>query len=350
MNDKIRLQCEQSFYQELYHFESGKRSLVMDTVSERISLRKELSFYHTEVFRYLKNHPNVHIPKIHSYWEENGRLIVIEELISGFTLDYILENERPDEEKKKDIIRQICDGLMFLHSAEPQIIHRDLKPANIMVTDDGIVKIIDYDAAKPYDTLQSRDTVLIGTKGRAAPEQYGFGKCDERTDIYGLGVMIREMFPQDGRMQKIAEKATRLEPENRYQHVSQIRKQFAAPREGSGLEKRSLRLPGFRSGEAWKMMLAVPSYLLMICLPFSMDFRDQGVPMTGLPLWINRAALFGIFLSLTDLFTHWSGFFDRLPLIRSGSIWKKIIGCAIAVIVILFTWEFLCVAVVDLVT
>jgi serine/threonine protein kinase len=186
MENSIRTQCEQSFYEELYHYGSGKRSIVMDRVSERAYFQKVLSVYNIDVFRYLKSHSNIHIPKVHSFWEEDGKLVVIEELISGYTLDYLLENEKMDDVRKKDILLQICDGLIFLHSAEPQIIHRNLKPSNIMVTDDNTVKIIDYDAAKVFDRNEEKDTVLIGTRGSAAPEQYGFGKCDERTDIYAL--------------------------------------------------------------------------------------------------------------------------------------------------------------------
>ena len=66
---------------------------------------------------------------------------------------------------------EICDGLLFLHAAEPPIIHRDIKAENILIDRTGCVKIIDYDAAKMYHKGKNRDTVLIGTEGSAAPEQ-----------------------------------------------------------------------------------------------------------------------------------------------------------------------------------
>lgn len=225
----LRSACEKSLYKELYHYtDAGKtdRYLVMDTVSGQICIRKVLSVYQIRVFQYLKDHHDPHIPAIHSFWEEDGSLTVIEECIKGRTLEYILENEHPDEYEKRRILTGICDGLIFLHSAEPPIIHRDLKLSNIMLTDDGIVKIIDYDAARIWSSDQNYDTELLGTPGSAAPEQYGFGQSDERTDIYALGILIRTLFPADRAMCRIAAKATRMDPSDRYPKVADIRKQL----------------------------------------------------------------------------------------------------------------------------
>jgi hypothetical protein len=198
----------------------------MDTVSGQICIRKVLSVYQIRVFQYLKDHHDPHIPVIHSFWEEDGKLTIIEECIKGRTLEYVLENEHPDDCGKRRILNEICDGLIFLHSAEPPIIHRDLKLSNIMLTDDGSVKIIDYDAARIWSADQKCDTELLGTPGSAAPEQYGFGQSDERTDIYALGVIIRAMFPADRFMLRIAEKATRMDPSDRYPKVTDIQKKL----------------------------------------------------------------------------------------------------------------------------
>ena len=95
--------------------------------------------------------------------------------------------------ERVDILAQICDGLEFLHSANPSIIHRDIKASNIMVTDDFVVKIIDYDAAKIYVTGQTKDTMMIGTQGLAAPEQYG---CLEMSMPSALRTKPRRWIPK----------------------------------------------------------------------------------------------------------------------------------------------------------
>ena len=186
---------------------------------------KKLETYNIDVYRFLKHHSNPRIPRIYDFREEDGSLFVKEELIQGKTLqDYLLENN-PDRKEKCRIIRGICDGLIFLHSAKPPIIHRDLKPSNIMVSDDGVVYIIDYDAARRFKSGDKKgtDTEYLGTRGYAAPEQYGFGQSDARTDIYALGKMIEEMFPEDNPMQEIARVATEIDPRNRFIDVREMK-------------------------------------------------------------------------------------------------------------------------------
>ena len=222
---------EGALYTEVKTLKDGK-SIVMDPSTERLYYKKVLSVYSVPVFRYLQQHHHKNVTIIKVFWQEEGKLVVIEELIQGKTLDQILDNsnknlksngDKIDFDEKKRILLEICEGLEFLHSANPPIIHRDIKAANIMITDDGTVKIIDYDAAKLFVSNKEKDTVLIGTQGVAAPEQYGFGQSDERTDIYALGKLIQRMLPDSPRALKIAEKATRLEPDARYKTVSEMK-------------------------------------------------------------------------------------------------------------------------------
>ena len=109
--------CEKSFYRELYHYAGDDKSIVMDTISGRICFKKILDVYNVDVFEYLMTHSDIHIPKIRAFWKEDERLVVIEELISGDTLEYILCNNHPTDERRKDYLAQICDGLSFLHRA-----------------------------------------------------------------------------------------------------------------------------------------------------------------------------------------------------------------------------------------
>lgn len=196
--ESLKIQCERSFYRELYHFQGKRQTLVMNETTGRIYLKKELEYFAPEVLHYLKQHKNRQIPELHDYQErDDGTVSVLEEYIQGDTLEWILEDAKPGEfteTRMRAIVTELCKGLEFLHQADPPIIHRDLKASNIMIADDGRVLLIDYDAAKVYHDESHRDTVLIGTEGSAAPEQYGFAQSDARTDIYAMGVLLKRML------------------------------------------------------------------------------------------------------------------------------------------------------------
>ena len=172
---------EEALYQTVRTIDD-KKSIVLDTSNGLLYFKKILSVYNISVFSWLRENKNPKIPQIKSFRQDGDQLIVIEEFIQGKTLDEKLEEGISFSEKKR-ILMDICEGLTFLHGAKPPIIHRDLKASNIMLTEDGNVKIIDYDAAKIYVKNEKSDTVLIGTHGIAAPEQYGFAQSDARTDI-----------------------------------------------------------------------------------------------------------------------------------------------------------------------
>lgn len=91
-----------------------------------------------------------------------------------------------------------------------------------MLTNDGIVKLVDFDTVRIFKYDQNFDTTYLGTKGFAPPEQYGFSQTDARTDIYALGMTIKKLQPKSNLLQKIIAKATQLDPENRYQYVEEI--------------------------------------------------------------------------------------------------------------------------------
>lgn len=69
-----------------------------------------------------------------------------------------------------------------------------LKPDNIMVSNDGVVKLMDFDIARTYDESKKCDTEHMGTVGYAAPEHFGFGQIDARSDIYSCGVVLNVLL------------------------------------------------------------------------------------------------------------------------------------------------------------
>ena len=224
---------ENSLYTEVKKLRDGI-SLVMDPKTDKIYLRKVLDVFSVPVFEYLNSHTDVHIPRIKAFWEEGDKLVVIEEYIQGTTLEELLEKGQDYKGDKfefgeiKRILIELCDGLIFLHGANPPIIHRDVKASNVIISEDGRVKLIDYDAAKQFAKGKKKDTVLIGTQGIAAPEQYGFAQSDERTDIFALGKLMERMLSgiehsEAGQAEKIVEKATKLQPELRYKSIQEMK-------------------------------------------------------------------------------------------------------------------------------
>jgi serine/threonine-protein kinase len=132
------------------------------------------------------------IPKIIDIEEDEEAIYIIEEYVEGTNLkDY---KKQCSEIETSQVIHwafQLCDVLKYLHQRKPHpIIYRDVKPDNIMLMDDGNIKLIDFGIAREYKEESQNDTMPIGTKGYAAPEQYGIGQSDERTDIYSLGITI----------------------------------------------------------------------------------------------------------------------------------------------------------------
>ena len=248
---------------------------------------------------------NKHVVKVLDYYQQGDSLYVYEEYISGDTLDDHLRKKRLTETEKRDIIIQICDGLQALHSAPSPIIHRDLKPANIMITGDGIVKIVDYDIAKIYKYGQSRDTTLLGTFEYAAPEQYGFSQSDPRTDIYALGKIIEEMTT-DKQLRRIAQKATKMDPKDRYKSIKEMR------HEVESLGKHKLfPIPGFRRGKVGHMIVSILYWITALFFTFGSLIRNDDWPLIKYVFYGVELSIY--FLLIADIFGSWTGFFDRFP-------------------------------------
>ncbi len=321
-------QEENLFLTPLYQYESARNSLAMDKVSGRVVMVKRLSFYSTAIYQYLKDHANPHVPTIYALQEENGVLTVVEEYVSGCGLDYILANDLLNRNQRVDVILQLLDALIFLHAARPQIIHRDIKPANIVRTDEGLVKLVDYNAAKTPQEGKTKDTVLIGTQGSAAPEQYGFGQSDARTDLYAMGVLIRELFPENDPLQKAAAKATRLDPDERYQSALEMKTAILRIL-GSLPQHRKPGIPGFRSGTDWKMTVAIASDAIFVLFFVTYSPADHKLSTAIL----DRIVFIALYLCGVDLFFDGPFLSPHFPGCQDRRRWVRILSR--------FLWFFL---------
>lgn len=172
------------------------------------------------------------LPIIYEACSNEDETLILEEYVQGMTVAEMLEQETIPERNIREITCQMCDGLYALHTN--QIIHRDIKPENVMITDHGEVKLIDFDAARIYKLYSVQDTRIVGTIGYAAPEQYGESQSDERTDIYGLGIMMNVMLTgkhpvnamASGKMGKIIEKCIMVNPDKRYKNVMEVKERI----------------------------------------------------------------------------------------------------------------------------
>ncbi len=189
------------------------------------------------------NHPN--LPSFSGFFTEGQRYFMVMEYVDGSTLEDLLErNAGPFPERRVlGWARQLCDVLEYLHNQNPPIIFRDMKPGNIMLMRTGRVKLIDFGIARFFRPTSLQDTQLLGTPGFAPPEQYGKAQTDERADIYSLAMTIFQLLTntlsetgfglKDVRstnprispsVARALEKATALEPENRYSNVAAFRR------------------------------------------------------------------------------------------------------------------------------
>ena len=174
---------------------SGKRAqlwLVQDKLTGRECLLRELEGEST-LYARLVQLDLTGLPQIYCVGTQAGKTCVVEEYLSGQTMaDYLEHSGLMTEAQVRDMALVLCDILMQLHANH--IIHRDIKPENIFLTDAGEYKLIDFDAARVWKEKQDSDTVCIGTRHYAAPEQYGSQQTDARSDIYSLGVVFYQML------------------------------------------------------------------------------------------------------------------------------------------------------------
>ncbi len=189
------------------------------------------------------------LPRIVDIINNKGTIYVVMDFIEGTNLADVLKQE--GAQPQEDVIewgRQLASALDYLHSMNPPIIYRDMKPSNVMLKPEGGVKLIDFGTAKEFKAENIADTTALGTRGYAAPEQFGddkgrgLYKTDARTDIYNLGATLYHMVtgknPNDPPyemkpirewdpslstgLEKIILKCTQPSPADRYQSCSEL--------------------------------------------------------------------------------------------------------------------------------
>ena len=194
----------------------------------------------------LKKLRHTNLPAVVDVIDREDTLVIVMDYIEGNSLQDLLEDEGAQPpEKVIDWAVQLCDVLGYLHGRYPPIIYRDLKPSNVMLRPDGQVTLIDFGTAREYSYAGNEDTTWLGTRGYAAPEQFGGGgQTDGRTDLYNLGATMFHLLtgtaPVNGGaaidslgdhvpelrgsgLEKIIRKCCRQDPEERFQTSEELR-------------------------------------------------------------------------------------------------------------------------------
>lgn len=377
-----------SNYKILTKLSENKKSkifLVQHVETNVIYVKKILINYDIEVYKEIQNIRSIYTPYIYEVLEYSGKLILIEEFINGSTLEKTLENisEPLSEIKTIEYIICLCNILEKLHSLKKPIIHRDIKPSNIIISNDDVLKLIDYDVARTYKIEENHDTVIMGTHEYAPPEQFGFSQTDCRSDIYSIGILMNFMttkdYPKnkknDGILKEVIEKCTKFLPNDRYQSVRELQEELKlklnAYKEDSicrvnlsnmGLSKiepldlkenvdvfrnffnkeienykykpdnMTLKnfykaIPGFRSGQTWKSIIACIWYIFLMLIVVIIFPTSKNIS--------EDAMMFFMFIVLTILYTNFLNIRKHIPIINNLKIYIRILGYVLYTFIII---------------
>ena len=304
-----------------------KRMVALKFLPPHVSLDNEVKerFMHEAQAASALDHNN--ICTIYEIGEsEDGQMYMAMALYEGETLQDKIERGPLPIKEAIDIAAQIAEGLAKAHGKE--IVHRDIKPANIMITSDGIAKILDFGLAKLSGrTKLTKEGTTLGTVAYMSPEQVRGEAVDKRTDIWALGVILYEMIagkspfeadyeqaimysivneePQPPtalrtdmpmELEKIVKKCLQKNPVNRYQHSEELIVDLGRIKAQSGsgeknvskLAKWKWRNWHFMAGAA--MMVVI---LLVILLPRSKtpEVIIETSKNESIPQWQNSIAV-----------------------------------------------------------
>lgn len=329
----LQTQLALSYYKEVGILnEEHHVTIVQHRSSRKICVKKDLSVYNLAVYQYIYHNPIPNLPRIYELLESDGVLTVIEEYVSGDTLsDYLDQHGLLSPEETADIFLKLCQIVSSLHHCNPPIIHRDIKPSNLIITESKEIYLLDINAAKYLSKDKKADTTLLGTHGYAAPEQYGFGSSDQQTDIYALGILLNQMLTGDTQLKvdrsnpffHIIKKCTRIEASLRYQTIEDLMNDVK-PIAGQPhtVYDRAWLPPGFRSGNLFHIMAAIPAYILIIFLCFTLEVKNTA-PFYRI---IERVLLFIFAMLLIDVNWNYHNLHNLLFFMKSKKLAIQIFG------------------------
>ena len=371
-----------SFYRELTVLDEKKNIvLVQDIRNSELCVKKTLDIYSRDVYEQLASVRIEGVPAVKECVADDGKLIVVEEYVQGKSLKQVLdEHGLINEEQAYEIAVQLVDILVRLHQLEPAIVHRDIKPSNIIIEKNGHVNLIDFNAARHVNADKNEDTRMLGTVYFAAPEQFGFGQSDERTDIYGLGATINYIMTGDKpgagiaecRFSDILKKCLMVDAKDRYQSAEELRgvldmlnysivqdnrkkAETAFGKDNTISVVRTYRnirdiivkmyrkyqkrnydidtswrrylLPGFRRLNVVYCLIALVWYAVIVWMTITFAVTDSktGIPVTGGELTMYKIAVFVLLFGMTMWFGNYLNIRRKLPGMKKINVLSTIL-------------------------
>lgn len=387
-----------SFYRELTVLDEKKNIvLVQDIRNSELCVKKTLDIYSHDVYEQLASVRIEGVPAVKDCVADDGKLIVVEEYVQGRSLKQVLDEQGLlNAQQAYEIAVQLADILVRLHQLEPAIVHRDIKPSNIIIEKNGHVNLIDFNAARHVNADKNEDTRMLGTVYFAAPEQFGFGQSDERTDIYGLGATINYIMTGDKpgagiaecRFSDILKKCLMVDAKDRYQSAEELRGvldmlNYNAHTQDNGKDRtafggdnvalivrvcenikfvfvnwyrksqiskgdvnsswRKYLLPGFRSLNIISCIAALIWYAVIVMLTFGLTVSDSktGTPEAGGKLIIYKIAAFIIMLVQTLWFGNYLDVRRKLPGMKKVNAISTILTFVYAFVILFLLVMFL---------
>ncbi|EET61922.1 kinase domain family protein [Marvinbryantia formatexigens DSM 14469] len=202
--------------------------------SKRRMLKKDAAVLREHAFSFL--------PEYEEYLEAEDTGYLLREYIEGDTLwEWVNKRGVFSAQEAREILCRLCDMVGQFHQQKPPVIHRDIKPQNIVITKEKNLFLIDMGTVREYKEDTRQDTVFVGTKPTAAPEQYGYRQTDGRADIYALGVLYLFLLTGSLDVQcpknwelldrsacSVILKCTKMDPDDRYQSCAELKKAVRA--------------------------------------------------------------------------------------------------------------------------
>lgn len=195
---RVYLACDEEYKNQLVAIKETRQTILDDWATEEVpalisAIKREPRLLAT------LSHPN--IPYYSTHFDDNDGWYLVMELVDGQNLRLWLEktlpsenvHEAPNVRRTKKLLAvaiQLCEALTYLHERSPIIVHRDIKPSNIMVTPQGMVKLVDFGLSHALNGGNMSRAFEGLTWGYAAPEQERGEKSSPRMDIYALGVTL----------------------------------------------------------------------------------------------------------------------------------------------------------------
>lgn len=371
-----------SFYRELTVLDEKKNIvLVQDIRNSELCVKKTLDIYSRDVYEQLASVRIEGVPAVKECVADDGKLIVVEEYVQGRSLKQVLDEQGLlNAEQAYEIAVQLVDILVRLHQLEPAIVHRDIKPSNIIIEKNGHVNLIDFNAARHVNADKNEDTRMLGTVYFAAPEQFGFGQSDERTDIYGLGATINYIMTGDKpgagiaecRFSDILKKCLMVDAKDRYQSAEELRgvldmlnysivqdnrkkAETAFGKDNTISVVRTYRnirdiivkmyrkyqkrnydidtswrrylLPGFRRLNVVYCLIALVWYAVIVWMTITFAVTDSktGIPVTGGELTMYKIAVFVLLFGMTMWFGNYLNIRRKLPGMKKINVLSTIL-------------------------